>query len=178
MGPDVFLKSAVNAARFFLASAVLLLAISQAGLSQVISDEAIDTIDEIVVYGAPTLRLLRDDVYKAETNFYDLFNALNKGRQFDVKCFYRRPIGSQIARRVCEASFVNSSPTADFMGGNGPPFWAYVRHKTKQMRQEMVALVDKHPDLNAALVEFVDAKQVFDSSVRVRCSKRLSICQE
>jgi len=166
-GPDVFLKSAVNATRFFLASAVLLLAISQAGLSQVISDEAIDTLDEIVVYGAPTLRLLRDEVYEAEANFYELFNALNNGRQFDVTCFYRRPIGSHIRRRVCEAYFVKNPSIGGFMGG-GVPHWAYVRHKTKQMRQEMVALVDKHSELHAALLEFVDAKQSFDSSFHNR----------
>jgi len=167
----VFLKSAVNATRFFLASAVLLLAIAQAGLSQVISDEDIDTLDEIIVYGAPTLRLLRDDVYAAEANFYELFNALNNGRQFDVTCLYRRPIGSHIQRRVCEAYFVKSPAF-------GVSHWAYFRHKTKQMRQEMVALVDEHAELNAALVEFVDAKQSFDSSFHDRCGNRLSICRK
>ncbi len=101
----MFLKSSVNATRFLLASTVLLLAIPQAGLSQVISDEAIDTLDEIVVYGEPTLGLLREEVYEAEETFYELFNALNNGRQFDVKCFYRRPVGSHIPRRVCEAEF-------------------------------------------------------------------------
>ena len=165
----MFLKLAVNTTRFFLASAVLLLVISEAGLSQVISDEAIDTLDEIIVYGAPTLRLLRDEVYEAEANFYELFNALNNGRQFDVTCLYRRPIGSHIRRRVCEAYFVKSPL-------DGVSYWAYVRHKTKQMRQEMVALIDKHPDLNAALLEFVDAKQSFDSSLHDRCTNRLSTC--
>jgi len=170
-GPDVFLNSAVNATRFFLASAVLLLAMSQAGLSQVISDEAIDTLDEIVVYGTPTLRLLRDEVYEAEGKFYDLFNALNNGRQFDVTCFYRAPVGSHIRRRVCEAYFVKSPL-------DGVSHWAFVRHKTKQMRQEMVALVDKHSELRAALLEFEDAKQSFDSSFHNRCGNRLSICRK
>ena len=183
-GPDVFLKSAVNTTRFFLASAVLLLAITPAGLSQVIgdeaiiSDEAIDTLDEIVVYGAPTLRLLRDEVYEAEVNFYELFNTLNNGRQFDVRCFYRKPLGSLIGRRVCEAYFVNSAPNAGFMGENGVPHWAFVRHKTRQMRQEMAILIDRHPKLHAALVEFADAKQAFDSSFRNRCGNRLSICRK
>ena len=177
-GPDVFLKSAVNAARFFLASAVLLLAIAQAGLSQVISDEDIDNLDEIIVYGAPTLRLLRDEVYEAEANFYELFNDLNNGRQFDVTCFYRNPLGSLIKRRVCEAYFVKNPSIGGFMGGNGVPHWAYVRHKTRQMQQEMVALVDEHSELHAALVEFVEAKQSFDSSFRNRCGNRLSICRK
>jgi len=172
----VFLKSVVNATRFFLASAVLMLAMPQAGLSQVtssqvISDEAIDILDEIVVYGAPTLRLLRDEVYEAEAKFYELFNVLNNGRQFDVTCFYRRPIGSHIRRRVCEAYFVKSPLY-------GVSHWAYVRHKTKQMRQEMGALVDKHSELRAALLEFADAKQTFDFSLRDRCNNRFLICRK
>jgi hypothetical protein len=174
----VFLKSAVNAARFFLASAVFLLAISQAGLSQIINDEDIDTLDEIIVYGAPTLRLLRDEVYEAEANFYELFNVLNNGRQFDVKCFYRNPVGSHIRRRVCEAYFVKNPSIGGFMGGGGVPHWAYVRHKTKQMRQEMVALVDEHSELQAALSEFVEARQSFESSFSNRCGNRLSICRK
>jgi hypothetical protein len=179
----VFLKSLVNATRFFLASAVLMLAMPQAGLSQVtssqvISDEAIDALDEIVVYGEPTLRLLRDGIFEAEENFYDLFNALNKGRQFDVQCFYRRPVGSHIPRRVCEAYFVKNSSIGLFMGGNEPPHWAFVRHKTKQMRKEMLALVSEHPELNAALLEIADAKQTFDFSLRDRCGNRFLICRK
>ena len=167
----MFLKSAVNLTRFFLASAVLLLAISQAGLSQVISDEAIDTLDEIVVYGAPTLRLLRDEIYEAEAKFYELFNFLNNGRQFDVTCFYRRPIGSHIRGRVCEAYFVKSPLY-------GVSHWAFVRHKTKQMNKEMVALVSEHPELRAALLEFADAKQTFDFSLRDRCGNRFLVCRK
>jgi len=167
----MFLKSTVKVTRFFFVSAVLLLAISNTGLSQVISDEAIDTIDEIVVYGAPTLRLLRDEVYEAEVNFYELFNALNNGRQFDVKCFYRSPVGSHIKRRVCEAQFV-TSPL------DGVPRWAYFRHKAKQMNQEIVTLVDNNPDLHAAYFKFVDAKQNFESTFRDRCGNRLSICRK
>ncbi len=160
-----------------------MLAMPQAGLSQVtssqvISDEAIDALDEVVVYGEPTLRLLRDGIFEAEENFYELFNALNKGRQFDVQCFYRRPVGSHIPRRQCEAYFVKNSSIGLFMGWNGPPYWAFVRHKNKQMRQEMAALVDKHPELHSALLEFVDAKQILDSSFRYRCGNRFLICRK
>jgi hypothetical protein len=174
--PDVFLKSVVNATRFFLASAVFMLAMPQAGLSQVtssqvISDEAIDALDEIVVYGEPSLRLLRDEIFEAEENFYELFNALNKGRQFDVQCSYRKPVGSHIPRRVCEAYFVKSPLY-------GVSHWAFVRHKTTQMRKEMLALVSEHPELRAALLEFSDAKQNFNFSLRDRCGNRFLVCRK
>ena len=167
----MFRMPAVSATTFLLAGTILLLASPRTCLSQISSDEAIDAIDEIVVYGEPTLRLLRDEVWLAEDNFYELFNSLNKGRQFDVTCFHRRPLGSQIARRVCEANFVKN-------GQYGVPHWAFVRHKTKQMQQEMVALVDKHPELQEALVAYVDAKKTFDFSFRDRCDERFAICQK
>jgi len=178
----MFLKSPVRCTRISLAGAILLLAVPQAGLSQVVSsdvmtDEALDTLDEIVVYGEPTLRLLRDEVFRAEEKFYELFNALNEGKQFDVECSYRRPVGSQIARRVCEANFLHSPPNTYLAGENDPPYWAFVEHKTRQMQEEMAMLVDEHPELYAALLEFFDAKLVFESSVRDRCANRLAVCR-
>lgn len=153
-----------------------MLVMPQAGLSQVvssqiISDDTIEALDEIVVYGQPTLRLLRDEVYEAEEHFYDLWNALNDGRQFDVRCFYRKLVGSHIRRRTCEAYFVKSPPS-------GVPHWAFVRHKSRQMLREMEALVVERAELHAALMEFADAKQIFDSSLRSRCIDRLSICRD
>lgn len=166
----MFLKSAFNATRFLLSSTVLLLAMPQSGLSQISTDEAIDTLDEIVVYGQPTLRLLRNEVHEAEENFYELFNALNNGRQFDVRCFHRKPLGTLITKRICEAYFVKNPM-------NGVSHYAYFRHKTKQMRQEMAELVGKHPELHAALLAYVDAKQSFNASFLERCDRRFSFCQ-
>ena len=89
------LQPVLSATRVTLAGAVLMLALPQIGLCQVtsfkdISDDDIDALDEIVVYGQPTLRQLRKGIYKAEENFYELFNSLNSGRQFDIGCFYRK----------------------------------------------------------------------------------------
>jgi len=173
----MFLNSVVNVTRLFLASVILMLALPNAGLTQVasspvISDAAIEVLDEIVVYGEPTLRLLRDEVYAAEENFYEVFNTLNSGRQFDIQCFYRKPLGSLIPRRMCEAYFVKNPSV------RGVPHWAYVRHKTKQMFNEMASLIDEHPELHAALLEFKDAKQIFDSSLQDRCVNRHSLCRE
>ena len=64
------------------------------------------------------------------------------------------------------------------MEGGGPPKWAYVRHKTRQMYKEMAALMDEHPELHAALMKFSDAKQDYEASIRDRCVNRLSICKK
>ena len=177
----MFLRSAVSTKKTALAGIVLMLATpqfvwAQATSSQIISDDAIDALDEVIVYGEPTLRLLRDEVYEAEEHFYDLFNVLNDGKQFDIQCFYRRPLCSQIMRRICEANFVKHSSHGPYLYGKGLPHWAFVRHKTKQMIKVMETLISEHPELHAALLKFSDAKRTFDSAIRDRCVNRLSIC--
>ena len=172
----MFLKPVVNATKILLASIVL--AAPQSGLSQdeptrIISDESIEALDEIVVFGEPTLRMLRNEVFKAEEDFYELFN---KGRQFDIECFQRRPIGSHIPRRVCEAYFVKNGGIGS-LDGTGVLYWSYVRHKRRQMLREMDALVKIHPELHEALMAFGDAKQTFDSALRDRCNNSPLICR-
>lgn len=182
----MILKSVVGATKFALACVVLVISLPQVGLGQVaafqgLSDDEIDTLDEIVVYGEPPLRHLRLEIYKAEENFYALFNSLNKGKQFDIQCFHRTYAGSHIRRRVCEANFVKKGHAgasfAGMLGQNGPPAWAVIRHKNKQMRQEMKALVTEHSELHAALLDFADTKRAFDIALSDRCAGRLSICR-
>jgi len=175
------LQPVLSATRVTLAGAVLMLALPQIGLCQVtsfkdISDDDIDALDEIVVYGQPTLRQLRKGIYKAEENFYELFNSLNSGRQFDIGCFYRRFVGSHIRRRVCEAYFVKGADAGWLVQG-GVPVWAYVRHKDKQMRREMASLVTEHTELQVALIEFAHAKQTFNVAVQERCAATFGICR-
>ncbi len=157
-----------------------------------------EQLEEIIVVGEPTLRFLREDVYRTEDRFYELFNSLNEGKQFDVHCRYKRPVGSHIRRRVCEANFVKSEympPTvysvggiissestvqslSNFGSGNSGHQLAYVRHKTRQMQTIMAELVAEHPDLHAALLEFADAKSTYDSAIRDRCAEQTSLCQQ
>lgn len=180
------MKSVVRTTKCALASVVLVLALPGIGLCQVaafqgLSDEDIDTIDEIVVYGEPTLRQIRSEICKAEEKFYELFNSLDSGKQFDIQCFHRTYAGSYIRRRVCEPNFAGKGHAgasfAGMLGQNAPPAWAVIRHKNKQMRREMVALVTEHPELQAALLDFADSKRTFDIALGERCAGRLAICR-
>ena len=165
----------------------------QAGI---ITDEAIEALDEIIVLGEPTLRLLREDVYRTEESFYELFNSLNEGKQFDVVCFYRKPVGSHISRRVCEPNFYKSEympPTVSGYGGvvesessvqsisnmgyaTTPLHSAFVQHKTIQMNKIMAELVAEYPELHRALMEFADAQQTLSAAVRDRCADPRTNC--
>jgi len=182
----VFGEPAVSATKFILAGVVLVLALPRFGLCQAasfqgISDDDIDTLDEIVVYGEPSLRYLRNEIYRAEEDFYELFNSLNSGKEFDIRCFNRKFAGSHVRRRICEANFVKGAHAEASLGGrlgqNAPPAWSVIRWKDKQMRREMAELVSDHSELQAALLDFTDSKQAFDVALHERCAGRLSICR-
>ena len=62
--------------------AVLLLALAPIGMCQttpVQKEEPVpsETIDEITVYGDKSLQVLRQELYRAEDNAYNVFNLLN-----------------------------------------------------------------------------------------------------
>jgi len=68
-----------------------------------------DEIDEIVVLGARSLTLLRQEVVVAEDRFFDLYNELNEDDDYDIVCESRRPIGTRIQVRECKAQFVRDA---------------------------------------------------------------------
>ena len=176
----------ISAKKFALTGAVLMLALPQFGLCQVtpfqdISDDDIDALDEIVVYGQPTLRQLRKKIYETEESFYDLYNSLSDGKEFDIRCFYRTFRGSHVRRRVCEANFVKRAHAgasfAGRLGQGGPPAWAVIRHKNKLMWKRLEDLVAEHSELQERLLDFAYSKQTFDVAVQERCAATLGICR-
>ena len=87
-----------------------LLALARAGMCQTAPVEEVkeapsDTLEEIIVYGQRSLLEFRLDLYRAEVNFYDLFNSLNSDDEYDVHCYREAPTGSHIRRRICRANF-------------------------------------------------------------------------
>lgn len=153
------------------------LAQTQEEPSEAATNLDVDVYDEIIVQGEPTLRLLREDVYKAEENFYDLFNSLNEGRRFDIHCFYRTWRRTQVRRRYCEANFVKSEYRPPEVQG-GAAYGAWVRYQTRKMYEMMAALMEEHPELQAALLEFGDAKQTLASAVSDRCANSPMTCRK
>ena len=68
-----------------------------------------EEIDEIVVLGARSLTLLRQEVIVAEDRFFDLYNQLNGDDKYDIICETRKPLGTRISVRECKAQFVRDA---------------------------------------------------------------------
>lgn len=154
---------------------MLVLALAPAGMSQTANIEESDpasseSIEEIVVYGEKSVSDLRRDVYKAEENFFDLFNSLNQDFEYDVNCYYEVPTGTHLRRHVCKANFVVEATSVQYveLRTRGPryptlPPDLVIAKKKKLLRQKMEALVAEHPELLQALTEYTNTRTKLES---------------
>ena len=101
-------------------SVLLVLVLIPIGTSSIVSAQdaerspaaPTETIEEIVVYGDKSLTALRQAIFRAEENFFDLFSSLNDDDDFDIRCFYETPTGTHIRHHVCRANFVTAATSA------------------------------------------------------------------
>jgi hypothetical protein len=138
-----------------------------------------DEIEEIIVYGGRTLVGLRLDIYRAEDDFYELYNSLNSDDEFDVRCFKRAPTGSHIRKRVCQAEFVSAiyaEASQNFRVGFVDTIsYGQIQRKDKKMRKEMEELAATNAAFAAALAAISAATERYESEKRRRCDGR-TIC--
>jgi hypothetical protein len=139
-------------------------------VSETVETESSESIEEITVYGERSLGELRREVYKAEENFFDLFNSLNQDFEFDVNCYYEVPSFTHIRHHVCRANFVVEATSVQYVEirTRGPryptvPPELVIAKKKKLLRQKMEALVAEHPELLQALTEYTRKRTTLES---------------
>ena len=86
------METTMKPTRTILALFVAVLALPMAAIGQAAEASANATsndevIDDIVVVGQKSLNDLRRDVFKAEEDFYSVFNNYNDEKDYDVRCF-------------------------------------------------------------------------------------------
>ena len=133
-------------------------------------DAANEVIDEIVVFGEKSMPQLRREVYRAEENFFEMFNALNDDDEFDVRCFYETPTGTKIRQHVCRAEFVSDAYGAELMllKSLGPKYpiqdpALVVARKSKEFEKRLLELVFANPELQTALSRYRTARDNYKS---------------
>lgn len=140
-----------------------------------------EEVEEIVVYGERSLIVLREMVHRAEENFFDVFSELSANDEFDVRCFLETPTGTHIPKHVCRAKFVTDAETrwgqAWIKGWAEQPAHTIIARKRRQMEQEMERLVLERPELQAALADYVRAKDVYVAERKRRCEGKILICR-
>ncbi|MEM1176134.1 MAG: hypothetical protein AAGI27_15090, partial [Pseudomonadota bacterium] len=95
---------------FFIASAYFtawsIAILSGAAVAQEPGDSPNREIEEVVVVGDKSLVTLKHAVYRAEEEFFAIFNAQNSDDEFDVHCRYEAKTGTRIRKHTCEANFL------------------------------------------------------------------------
>ncbi len=152
-------------------AAILIFLISwAAGPRVAFADEAAapNEIEEVIVYGEKSMLSLKRALIKSEDNVLDMFNALNTDYQYDIRCYKRKPLGSNIPRRICYPNYVNELEYDAASVARGSRKWhitgnpienvTKMREKKKNLRDIMDALKLEHPALVEALGAYSEAK--------------------
>ena len=163
---------------------VLMLALVPVGMCQTTSaaesePASSETVEEITVYGEKSLIRLRHEFYRAEENFFAVFNELNSDDMFDVDCDYVSVLGDRRRHHVCMPKFAKKAEadataellmssrasffTSDISWAEYSPNRARVRKMDELLRKEVRALLAEHPELQEAITKLARAKGVYES---------------
>ena len=129
-----------------------------------------EIIVDTVVVGQKSKSEMRRDVFQAEEDFYSVYNKFNDDKEYDVRCFYEKPTGSNIKNHVCRARFVtktferharrNRNDLSRVANQSAIPVPA---EKTAKYQETMETLIAANPELQAALVRYNTARAQFMS---------------
>jgi hypothetical protein len=135
-------------------------------------------IDEIVVTGQRSLRLLRREAGQATENFYTLLNQVLDHDDYRITCRNETATGSRISRRVCRAAFqereLQRQARATFdgietdddghMSFDGPMYdpTAALLHKQREFADALMEAVNADPDLNRAARELIALQRTIE----------------
>lgn len=179
-----FIVSAV-ALNFCLASAGL----SQTTFADAVTSEGDKTPEEVIVYGKKNIIILRNTLYRAEKNFFDLFNSLNSNDEFDVECNKRqKSISERRREHRCSPSFAlkyEAWATRRFMrdgmvsaGFANLEYQARVRVKERKMWAEMGQLIEANPEFLEKIEELERANDALAAEKERRGSCPKIFCRD
>ena len=155
-------------ALFVAVLALPIAAVGQDETASIVIASNNEPIDDIVVVGHKSLADLRRQVYKAEENFYSVYNNLNDDKDYDVRCFYEKPTGTHIKNHVCRARFVTKAYSShaarnrnDLSRVANQESNPVLIEKSAKYQEKMETLMAANPELQAAFVRYNTARTLF-----------------
>ncbi|MGI9260528.1 MAG: hypothetical protein ACR2QR_00760 [Woeseiaceae bacterium] len=124
--------------------------------------------EQQVAVSQKSMAELRRETYAAEEDFYEIYNKLNDDKEYDVRCFYEKPTGTNIKNHVCRAQFVtkafqrharrNRNNLSSVANQDADPVLA---EKTQIYQAKMEALMAESPELQQAFSRYNTARVEF-----------------
>ena len=133
-----------------------------------------NAIEHITVYGQRPLIYFKNQVIKAENDFFNLFNQFADQDEFKIKCSRSSSSGTRIRSRVCEPAYITDLKyDIRFLSGgslfNAPNIPVYLdrdfQRRARQKRVEHIAymtrIADEHPELQDKLEDWAEARMSY-----------------
>lgn len=142
--------------------------------------------EEVVITGQRNLYQLRLQMIDAEKRAYDLFNAFNDEKRFEIGCSTYQPINTRLESQICipeferkarathaQDAFKNVQDMLDQYGRgvstpveNYPPNHvsaeAVIAGQQKAYRAKMRQVAQEHPEFLEALKQYSDLKNQYE----------------
>lgn len=134
-------------------------------------------VERIEITAKPTKQFYRERWYEAQDAFFEIYNQLTKNKAFHIKCKKRKQHAfTRLTERVCEANFVGDirhntiDRSSRMQSMRNPNVHLESKlgnlNKFKAMREEqaqqMVEMINKHPEIRAHFVALQTAKRQYD----------------
>jgi hypothetical protein len=112
-----------------------------------------DVSDNIVVASQKSLGDLRRDLWRAEKDFYSMYNELNDDNLYDVLCSTEIPTGTVLRSQVCRPKFLDRAlKDGKIKNASNLESNPEIAHQIATFRKNLESLVAENGDLQAAAV--------------------------
>jgi hypothetical protein len=147
--------------------------------ASVISATSNDDVEIIDVVGKRPLFYFKQEMGKAELDFYDAFNKLADEKKFIVRCRREKRTGSNISSKICHPQFVldrMAQETQDALQTGAPfPSWEDIEFAVREEQAESIAYVEKvvkeNPELLDKLITLNDKQSIFEAKKKENKSR-------
>lgn len=179
---ETLFNMTTSAPKYLIALILSALCMYQPAVAEEDAQASEEAIEEIVVRGQKSLVHLRFEAYKAEDNFYSLFNQLNDDDDFDVRCYMEAPTGSRIRKRICRTKFEEDVAAQQgrelLLLGDPVAIEGVIARKKELLLEKMAKMAAENEKLREALVEYYDSKYIFETERDRRCEGDILFCTQ
>jgi len=148
-------------------------------VASIISATPTDDVEIIDVVGKRPLLYFKQEMGKAELDFYDAFNKLADEKKFIVRCRREKRIGSNISSKICHPQFVLDRMAQETQNAlqTGAPFpsWKDIEFAVREEQAESIAYVEKvvkeNPQLLDKLITLNDKQSIFEAKKKENKSR-------
>lgn len=137
---------------FALFVTALMLPMAAVGQDEDASTEMASDNENIVVASQKSPREMRRDLWRAEKEFYSIYNELNDDNIYDVRCTKEVPTGSTIKSQMCRPKFLDRAlKDGKVKNTTNLDSNPEIADQIATFRKNLEELVVANPDLQTAL---------------------------